>query len=164
MVPKLFLRRLTSKMTSMNEISNCLLCEETVIRERESREEETREQSMKLSLETRMTGDGVTIILCAGRVVYRDEAAELSRTAARLMRDGRNLILDLSGVEAIDGAGLGEFVGLHNWAATSRCTFKLAALPSHVRNLFEFTRLAPVFEIYSTVEEAAVSHQLSAIG
>jgi anti-anti-sigma factor len=162
MVPKFFLRRLTSKMTSMNEISNFLLCEEPVIREEESREEGPSEQSMKLSLETRTTVDGVTIILCIGRIVYRDEAAALSRTASRLMRDGRNLVLDLSGVGAIDGAGLGEFVGLHNWAATSRCTFKLAALPNHVRNLFELTKLAPVFEIYSTVEKAAVSSQLAA--
>jgi anti-anti-sigma factor len=163
MVSKFFLRRLTSKMESMNEISNCVLCEEPVIREEESREEETRAQSMKLSLETRMTDDGVTIVLCTGRVVYRDEAAALSHMVSRLMRDGRNLVLDLSGVEMVDGAGLGEFVGLYNRAATGRCTFKLAAPQNRVRNLFELTKLAPVFEIYSTVEEAAVSSQLSAI-
>jgi anti-anti-sigma factor len=163
MVPKSVPRRLTSKMSSMKEISSCGLCEESVNREEEFREEEAREERMKLSLEIRMTDYGVTVVLCTGRVVYRDEAAALSHTVSRLMREGRDLVLDLSGVETIDGAGLGEFVGLHNWAATSRSTFKLAAPRSHVRNLFELTKLAPVFEIYTTVEEAAVSCQLSAL-
>ncbi len=54
----------------------------------------------------------------------------------------------------IDGAGLGEFVCLHNWAATSRCSLKLAAPKNHVSSLFELTKLAPILEIYPTVEQA----------
>jgi anti-sigma B factor antagonist len=161
MVSKLFLRRLTSKMRSMNEMSNCVMCDESVIREEQSREEI--KDGLKLDIETRMTDDGVTIVFCTGRIVYRDEAAALAKTISRLMTDGRNLVLDLSGVEMVDGAGLGELVGLYNRAAASRSTIKLAALRNQVRGLFDLTKLAPVFDIYSSVEAAAVSYQLSAI-
>ena len=109
------------------------------------------EDRLKLSLEARITGEDVTIVLCRGRIVYRDEAAALSRTVAKLMGEGRDLVLDLSGVEMVDGAGLGEFVGLHNRAASRRSSIKLAALRNHVRSLFELTKLAPVLEIYATV-------------
>jgi anti-anti-sigma factor len=163
MVPKSVLRRLTSKMISMNEMSNCVLCDESVDREEEFRGEESREESMRLSLETRKTGEGVTIVSCTGRIVYRNEAAAFSQAVARSMKDSCSLVLDLSGVELIDGAGLGELVNLYNSAASSRCSFKLAAITHYVRSLFELTKLALVFEIYATVEEAAVSSQLSSV-
>jgi anti-anti-sigma factor len=165
MLPKFILRRPTSKMKSMNEISNCVLCDESVISEEETREEvgEIKEDRIKLSLEARTTDDGVTIVFCSGRIVYRDEAAALSRIVSRLMGDAQKLVLDLSGVETVDGAGLGEFVGLHNRAATNRCSLKLVALRDHVRCLFEMTKLAPIFEIYPTVEQAFGSFEGAAV-
>jgi anti-anti-sigma factor len=163
MLPKSILSRLTSKMISMNEMSNCMLCDESVVREEESRGEESREESMKLNLETRKTGDDVTIVSCNGRIVYRNEAAALSQAVSRLMKDACNLVLDLSGVEAMDGAGLGELVSLHNSAASRRCSLKLAALTHHVGSLFELTKLALVFEIYPTVALAVGSLEESAV-
>ncbi len=145
MLPKFILSRPTSKMNTMNEISNCVLCEESAIPE-ENRGE-IRKDRLKLSLEARNSDDGVTIVFCTGRIVYRDEAAALSHMVSRLMRNAQKLILDLSGVEMIDGAGLGEFVCLHTWAATSRCSLKLATPKNHVSSLFELTKLAPILEI-----------------
>jgi anti-anti-sigma factor len=163
MLPKYFLPRLTGKMKSMNESSNCALREDPGVREPQGRGDEAGEYWPRLSLEALDTDCGATIVLCKGRIVYRDEAAILSRTVSTLLREGRNLVLDLSGVEAVDGAGLGEFVGLHNRAATHRGSIKLAALRSHVRGLFDLTKLAPVFEIYPTVESAVGSLENSAV-
>jgi len=163
MLPKYFLPRLTGKMKAMNETSNCALCEDPGVREPQGRGDEAGEYGPRLSLEALDTDCGATIVLCKGRIVYRDEAAILSRTVSTLLREGRNLVLDLSGVEALDGAGLGEFVGLHNRAATQRVSIRLAALRSHVRGLFDLTRLAPVFEIYPTVESALSSLENSAV-
>jgi anti-anti-sigma factor len=150
-------------MTSMNEMSNCVLCDESVVRDEESRGEESREESMKLSLETRKASEGAIIVSCAGRIVYRNEAAALSQTVSRLMRDACNLVLDLSEVETMDGAGLGELVSLYNSAASRRCSLKLAALSHHVRSLFELTKLALIFEIYPTVALAVGSLEGSAV-
>ena len=145
----------------MNELSNCVLCDDPVVRDEETRGDvAVKEEGLKLSLEALTTEGNVTIVLCQGRIVYRDEAAALSQTVSKLMRNGLNLVLDLSGVETVDGAGLGEFVSLHNRAVAGRSFLKLAALTNHVRGLFELTKLAPVFDIYPTVEEAALSFSL----
>lgn len=152
MVPKLILHRPTSKMNYMSEMSNCALCEEPMVRQ------ETKPRKLKLNLEIRLADD-VTIILCQGRIAYRDEAAALSDRVARLMPEFRHLVIDLSGVEMVDCAGLGEFVVLHKRAAASGCSVKLAAPTSHVRRVFELTKLASVFELHPTVEQAVGSFQ-----
>jgi len=165
MLPKPILGRLTGKINAMNQVSNCVMCDERVAHEPEVGGEVMAER-LKLSLEARTTAGDVTIVLCRGRVVYRDEAAAFSRTVSKLMRDGQNLVLDLSQVEMVDGAGLGEFVGLHNRAASRRSSIKFAAPRNHVRSLFELTKLAPVLEIYPTVGlalESASSYQPSAM-
>ena len=64
---------------------------------------------MKLSLETRHLGD-VIVVHCEGRIVYRDEAAALTRVATAALQNTREVVLDLEGVQRIDSAGLGELV------------------------------------------------------
>ena len=56
---------------------------------------------MKLSLETRNRGD-VIVVHCQGRIVYRDEAAALSRVVDEILKSGSKLVLELSGVTAMD--------------------------------------------------------------
>ena len=70
---------------------------------------------MKLSLEMRNRGE-VIIVRCQGRIVYRDEAASLARVAGEVLQQGRKLVLDLSGVNSIDSAGIGELALLQSWA------------------------------------------------
>ena len=68
---------------------------------------------MKLSLETRNRGD-VIVVHCQGRIVYRDEAAALSRLVGEILERGSKLVLELSGVSTMDSAGIGELVLLRN--------------------------------------------------
>ena len=49
-----------------------------------------KELKLKLSLETRNCGD-VIIVHCQGRIVYRDEAAALSRVVGEVMQPGQKL-------------------------------------------------------------------------
>ena len=58
-----------------------------------------KESKLKLSVEARNHGD-VIIVHCHGRIVYRDEAAALSRIVDELLHTGTKLILDLSGVSS----------------------------------------------------------------
>jgi anti-sigma B factor antagonist len=139
-------------MNFMNEISNCVLWEEPVARE------EARPKRLGLSLDVRVAND-VTIVLCRGRIVYRDEAATLSDRVSRLMPHFSKLVLDLSAVEMVDSAGLGEFVVLHRRATANRCSIKLAAPRSHVHRVFELTKLSSVFEVHSTLEHAIGSFE-----
>ena len=70
---------------------------------------------MKLSLETRNRGE-VIVVHCQGRIVYRDEAAEFSRVVGEIMEQARRVVLDLTGVSAMDSAGIGELVLVQTWA------------------------------------------------
>src|SRR6266404_3783372 len=74
-----------------------------------------KESKLKLTLETRNRGD-VIIVHCQGRIVYRDEAAALSRLVGEILDNGGKVILDLSGVSSMDSAGIGELALLQTWA------------------------------------------------
>jgi anti-anti-sigma factor len=71
------------------------------------------------------------------------------------------MVVDLSGVEAIDSAGLGELVLLHMWAEAGGYSMKFACPRTPVRQLLELTNLASVFEAYGSVAEAmaAMAHE-----
>ena len=113
----------------------------------------SKEPKLKLSLETRRSGD-VIIIHCEGRIVYRDEAAALSRVVGEALQDTREVILDFAGVGSIDSAGLGELVLAHMSAEGQGKSVKLSGARPHVRELLELTNLSSVFELYPSLEDA----------
>ena len=108
---------------------------------------------MKLSLETRQVGD-VIIVHCEGRIVYRDEAAALTRVVTEALEHTREVILDLEGVERIDSAGLGELVLIRLSAEANGSTLKLAAPSARVRALLDLTHLSSVLEVHDSLAEA----------
>ena len=109
-------------------------------------------------METQHRGDAI-VLHCKGRIVFGDEAAALSRTVGELLQRTQHLVVELSGVEAIDSAGLGELVLLHMWAEGNRYSVKLASPSKRVRHLLQITNLALVFEIYDTVDDALAALQ-----
>lgn len=112
-----------------------------------------KEPELKLNLEIRMSED-VAVVFCKGRIVYRNEVAALSCTVAELLLQTRQLVLELSHVETMDGAGLGELLALLARAQARGCAMKLAAPSKGVRALLELTRVASLFEIHPTVDDA----------
>jgi len=115
--------------------------------------EYSKESQLKLSLETRNRGE-VMIVYCQGRIVYRDEAAALSRLVGEIIDSSGKVILDLSGVSSIDSAGIGELVFLHTWAQARKADLKCASPSPLVRDLLHLTNLNSVLEIHPSVNEA----------
>jgi anti-sigma B factor antagonist len=113
---------------------------------------------LKLDLETRAIDD-VTVLYCRGRFTYRDEATAFSEKIAELLPTVRQLVVDLSGLDAIDSAGLGELVVVHMWIKASGCSLKLAGANLHIQRLFELTNLSSVFDVHSTLDDALLSFQ-----
>ena len=111
---------------------------------------------MKLDLETRTIED-VTVLSCKGRFTYRDEATAFSRKIAELLPDARQLIVELSGLEVIDSAGLGELVVVHMWIRASGCSLKLAGANPRIRQLLELTNLLSVFDVHPTLDDALLA-------
>jgi anti-anti-sigma factor len=84
--------------------------------------------------------DEVVVLQCAGRIVSGDETALLC-SAARL--SGRNVILDLTRVDAIDAAGIGLLVSLQ----AAGIYLKLMNPTATVREILRLTQLESIFEI-----------------
>jgi len=118
--------------------------------------ESQKELKLKLSLETRNRGD-VIIVHCQGRIVYRDEAAALSRVVGEVLQQARKLVLDLSGVSSMDSAGIGELALLQSWAQGRNVNLKCAGANSLVSTLLELTNLDSVLEVHPSVDAALAS-------
>lgn len=115
-----------------------------------------KEPKLKLNLKTVNRGD-VIVVYCAGRIVYRDEAALLSRVVGEALSHSNKLVLDLSGVTSIDSAGIGELALLQTWSQKKNVAFKCAAPSMLVRNLFELTNLDSVLDVYPSLDAALES-------
>ena len=115
-----------------------------------------KEPKLRLSLETRVAED-VTVICRKGRIAYGIEAAALSAEIAGLAPQTRRVVIDLSGVEMIDAAGLGALIAVALTAQASQCSVKLAAPGNFIRQLLELTKLTALFELYPTLDAATVA-------
>jgi anti-sigma B factor antagonist len=113
---------------------------------------------LKLNLEVRESL-GMAVVYCKGRLVYRDEAAALSAKVSEVMSCVRQVVLDLSGVEAIDSAGLGELVAVLNQANAGGHAVKLVAPNQRVYSLLKLFNLTSLFEIHPTLGEAVLASE-----
>jgi anti-sigma B factor antagonist len=97
------------------------------------------------------------VLCCAGQICLRQEAAWFGQTVSQFLNSRKNIVLELSALEAIDSAGLGELVLLSMQARAAECEVRLAAPSEDLLNLLRLTNIASLFEIYSGVEEALAS-------
>jgi anti-anti-sigma factor len=92
----------------------------------------------------------VTTLRCVGRIVRGDETALL---CSALRQQARNMVLDLSEVEAIDAAGIGALVSLQ----AAGIYLKLVNPAAQVRDVLRVTRLDSIFEILESRSEGAIA-------
>src|ERR1700745_1322689 len=104
-------------------------------------------------METR-TVDGVAIVSCAGRIVFGEEANALRDTLKKLLTSSKQLVLNLGGVSYIDSAGLGTLVGVYSSARAGGADIKLPGLGQRLRDVLAIPKLATVFEVYATEQQA----------
>jgi anti-anti-sigma factor len=83
---------------------------------------------------------GVVTVCCQGRLVRGQEPALLG---AVIQQHGRDITLDLSGVTAIDAAGIGALVSLQ----AAGTYLRLVGPSLAVRQVLRLTGLDSVFEI-----------------
>jgi anti-sigma B factor antagonist len=113
----------------------------------------TRCKKLQLDLEAGHSG-GAVVLHCQGRIVFRSEARALSTIVAEVLPSARRMVVDLAGIDSVDSGGLGELVLTHMWAEAAGYTLKFASPKKSVRQLFEITNLASVFDVYGSVPEA----------
>jgi anti-sigma B factor antagonist len=108
---------------------------------------------LELSLESRQSGK-VVVIHCRGRVVYREEAAAVSRMVSEALRNSSEVVLDLAEVQSVDSAGLGELVLAHISAEEQGKTIKVVGANRSVGELLELTNLLSVLAVYPSLAAA----------
>jgi anti-anti-sigma factor len=102
------------------------------------------EELIMLHVSVEDLGESV-VLHCAGRIVRGYETALL---CAAVRQHGRSIALDLSGVEAIDAAGIGALISLQ----ATGIYLQILSPTKAVRELLRITRLDTVFEICSSME------------
>lgn len=109
---------------------------------------------MSLALETRTVGD-VTIIELTGDLRLGETSTRFRDAMRDLLNSGvKKICVDLNGVEHLDSSGIGEIVGAHSLAFSSGAKIKLIRPPDKIMRLLQITRLATVFKVCMTEEEA----------
>jgi len=108
---------------------------------------------MTLKMDTR-TVDGVAVVSCSGRIVFGEEANALRDTLKKLLTTSKQMVLNLSGVSYIDSGGLGTMVGVYSSVRAAGADIKLTGLGQRLRDVLAITKLATVFEVYDTEQQA----------
>ena len=151
MVPKPSLARLFTTMENMN--TNWQTWQQPVAPVAFDLEKESK---LKLSVEAYNHGD-VIVVHCQGRIVYRDEAAALSRLVGEVLQQTSKLVLDLSGVSSMDSAGIGELALVQTWVQDRNANLKCACANSLIRTLLDLTNLDSVIEVHPSLDAALES-------
>ena len=97
--------------------------------------------------QVRLAVRGCSAIDCAN-------AAWVKSEALRLLGDAPDVILDLTGVDFLDSAGVGVLVGLFKHARLRGGRARFCGLTPGVRSVLEIIRLDRIFEIYDDVAAA----------
>ena len=86
-----------------------------------------------------------TTVRATGRITT-SSSATLEKTLRDLIPEGNRIVLDLSNVDYIDSAGLGALVSVFMHAKRTNCAMKIANPKQRIRDLFNRSGLASVFE------------------
>jgi anti-anti-sigma regulatory factor len=112
------------------------------------------EEEAVLYLGIERTGE-LGIVECRGKIV-RSEAAHKLLGAVLSLRDARTIVLDLSGVGAIEGDGLGVLLFLQRWAHDHHIQLKLFDPIKSVRERLERAHTVSGFDIPTLREMMAL--------
>ena len=101
------------------------------------------------------TIDGMAVLIPDGKLVAGEEIDRLEVVLKRLSSKGvYDVIIDCSSVRRIDGVGLGVLISGYSNFVRRGGRFMLACVNKKLENAFTITKLALVFDVYPTVDEA----------
>ena len=107
------------------------------------------------------------IILEVGRLVLGQESMDFRGKIKEVLEKSdwikekwgwnTRIVLDLGNLGFVDSAGLGALIAAHTFPASRGAAIKLAHLTKKLRDALSITKLATVFDVYDSVEEAVKS-------
>jgi anti-sigma B factor antagonist len=107
-----------------------------------------------MKMEVKQKGD-VTVIEFEGCFTKNLGDYKIKNTITDLLNNGvRKILLQLSEVEFINSAGIGELVGAYISVSNRGGKLKLCGIPDKVYKMLKVTQLISIFDTYKTMEEA----------
>ncbi len=102
----------------------------------------------------------MNVVNASGRITLGPGSRALRETLLRAAAvENPKIVLNLSGVSALDSAGLGEVVSGFTNARSRGGVMKLAALPKRVEELLRMTSVYRLFEVHHDEAGAVRSFQ-----
>ena len=118
--------------------------------------------AMSLTITSRKSNE-IEILVLSGRLTLGEGTGALRETARKALDSGADILVDLSGVDYIDSAGLGELVSAYASAAARGRHVKLLRPLKRVDSLLHITKMYSTFEIFEDEASAIASFQTSHI-
>jgi anti-sigma B factor antagonist len=110
-------------------------------------------EMVSIELSTR-EGDRHIVVVLRGELDVT-EAANVAASLAVVAASGRDVIVDLEGLEYIDSSGLAALARGRQHARRAGCDLLLAAPQQRVLRILAITRLIDVFDVHAGVDVAA---------
>lgn len=107
-----------------------------------------------MNISTRQSGNATILDINGDVTLYNSPEIRKVLMDSLNKKGTQRVIVNMSGVNYIDSAGVASLVEGLKLARTLTNTFALYGLNKHPREVLELTRLIKVFEIYDTESEA----------
>jgi anti-sigma B factor antagonist len=107
-----------------------------------------------LQISSRVEGEDSVVLSLQGEVDVSNSELVKNAALAALAQGAKRLVIDLSGTEYMDSAGLGILVGLLKRVKESDLVMAVAGAKPQVKRVFEITRLNRVFTMHDDVTSA----------
>lgn len=98
--------------------------------------------------------NGAIILRCNGALIHGEPSSMLLHAGEKYR--SHQLVVDLTGVDAVDASGLGALVGLEKWARQTGMQVRLLNPSKYLRELLQLTRLERIFEIVGAPHQPAL--------
>ncbi len=103
---------------------------------------------------------GTVIIELKGKLVGGPLAGQMERTLNNLLeQDKKNIIVDLSRITVLNSSGMGILISGFTRVKENGGTLILANVTNKIQGLLSITKLNRIFQLYSSVDEAAKSFE-----
>ena len=101
--------------------------------------------------------EGISILDISGRITLGEGSSAVRDTVRDLLAKGsKKILLNLSDVNYIDSAGMGELIAAFTSTTNQGGSLKLLGLTKRVKDLLQITKLYTVFDVHE--EEAHAIH------
>lgn len=109
---------------------------------------------------TEIPENGIIVLTPKGNFVGGDETDELRETIKKVSEaDNKKLIIDLGDVLYLNSTALGVLISAHANYSKREGKVKLCQLSKNLENLFVITKLALIFDSFTSQEEAIKSFE-----